>query len=373
MKALPLNLAFVLTGAATTLLGSMTPLLESRWRIGDAEAGLLFTTQFFTSVLASIAVGPLARRYGYQAVVIAGLAVTAAGMAGCALASWPSGVAAIGAFGAGLGFTITGSNLAAATGPDGARAVVWLNWSWCIGAVAAPYLTERFGMTAWWIGATGMLVCAGILAASAADSLPRAATLPLIRGPAVSRYALLAAAFLFIYVATEQAISGWVASLALRAPSTARFWAAAPSIFWAGVLLGRAISPSLLGRRRPAALVYAGLAIAGAGALVLIVSDSPQTTLAAGAVCGFGLAPLYPLIIAQYAASASEARGPSGSVLAAGGLGGAVGPLATGLISQMTGSLRLGLAFALPATAAMFWLQREYDRPGPTTPRRAKA
>ncbi len=363
MKALPLNLAFVLTGAATTLLGSMTPLLESRWRIGDAEAGLLFTTQFFTSVLASVAVGPLARRYGYQGVVIGGLALTAVGMVGCALASWPSGVAAIGAFGAGLGFTITGANLAAATGPDGARAVVWLNWNWCIGAVAAPYLTAQFGILAWWIGAAGMLLCAGILALAGAGSrsVPREAASPVPRVSLVSRYAVLAAALLFIYVATEQAVSGWVASLALRDPATAHFWAAAPSLFWAGVLAGRAISPSLLASRRPSILIYVGLAIAAAGVLVLIVSDSAETTLAAGAICGLGLAPVYPLIVAQYAASVSDARGPSGAVLAAGGLGGAVGPLATGFISQMTGSLRLGLGFALPASAAMFWLQRKYD------------
>ena len=143
--------------------------------------------------------------------------------------------------------------------------------------------------------------------------------------------------FLFVYVATEQAVSGWVASLALRNRATAQFWAAAPSIFWAGVLAGRAITPTLLKKRLPPVLIFAGLALAAAGTFALIVAHTPILELAAGAICGIGLAPIYPLVVAQYATAQDNARGPSGIVFAAGGLGGAVGPLATGFSHRPAG------------------------------------
>jgi MFS transporter, FHS family, glucose/mannose:H+ symporter len=357
VNAIKLNVAFVLTGVATTILGPMTPLLQARWRIGDAEAGLLFTAQFFTSVWGAAAVGPLARRFGYTAVVVSGLALTALGMAGCALASWPLGLLSVACYGLGLGFSLPAGNLALAGGETGARAVVWLNWSWCVGAVAAPALTAWFGVETWWIAAAGLTVCAALLAM---DPMPRPEALPRrVAGP-ISRVALTTAAFLLIYVATEQALSGWVASLALRSQATARFWAAAPSIFWAGMLAGRAVAPTLLKRRTSAAVVFAGLAIAAAGVIALVAAREPVLALAAGAISGLGLAPVYPLVVAQYAAAEDQARGPSGAVFAAGGVGGAVGPLAIGYVSQSSGSLRAGLAFALPAIASMFWLQRKF-------------
>jgi fucose permease len=355
VSPLKLNVAFALTGVATTLLGSMTPLLEARWHIGDAEAGLLFTAQFLTSVCGASVVGPLARRFGYAAVVVAGLALTAAGMAGCALASWPLGLLSVACYGLGLGFAVPAGNLAVAYGESGgARGVVWLNWSWCVGAVAAPALTAWRGMETWWIGAAGLAVCAVLLAM---EPMPRPAASASRQPHSISRIALVTAAFLFIYVGAEQALSGWVASLALRTQATARFWAAAPSIFWAGMLAGRAITPTLLKIRRSPSLVFIGLAAAAAGAMLLIAAHTPTFALAAGAICGIGLSPAYPLVVAQYAEAEDTRRGPSGLVFAAGGLGGAVGPLATGYVSQVSGSLRIGLTYVLPAIAVMAWLQ----------------
>jgi fucose permease len=357
VNAIKLNLAFVLTGVATTILGSMNPLLEARWHIGDAEAGLLFTAQFFMSVWGASAVGPLARRFGYGSVVVAGLAFTAIGMAGCALATWPLGVLSVACYGLGLGFALPAGNLALARGEaGGASAVVWLNWSWCVGAVAAPALTAWCGIDTWWIGAAGLSICAVLIAM---DPTPRPSSeaIPPRDRSSISQAAIMAGVFLFVYVATEQTVSGWVASLALRNRATAQFWAAAPSIFWAGVLGGRAITPTLLKKRLPQSLVFAGLTLAAAGAVTLILARTPAFELAAGAICGIGLAPIYPLVVAQYATAQDNARGPSGIVFAAGGLGGAVGPLTTGYLSQTSGSLRAGLAIALPAIAAMAWLQ----------------
>ncbi len=336
----------------------MTPLLEARWHIGDAEAGLLFTSQFLASVFGAAWVGPLARRFGYAALIAVGLLLTAAGMAGCALAAWPLALLAAAGYGFGLGLAVPAGNLAVARGDgDGARALVWLKWSWCVGAVAAPALTAWRGMAVWWMGAAGLAICAAWIAEPPAP-LPAAAGAR-VRAR-ISHVAIFAGVFLFVYVATEQALSGWVASLALRSQATARFWAAAPSIFWAGMLAGRALTPLLLNRRRPPVIVFTGLATAAAGAMILIAAHSPAFALGAGAICGIGLAPIYPLVVAQYAES--ENRSLSGLVFACGGLGGAVGPLATGFRAQSSGSLRVGLACALPALAVMAGIEMRLAR-----------
>ena len=46
-------------------------------------------------------------------------------------------------------------------------------------------------------------------------------------------------------------------------------------------------------------VVFAGLAFAAAGALTLILAKTPALELTARALCGIGLAPIYPLAVAQ--------------------------------------------------------------------------
>ena len=116
----------------------------------------------------------------------------------------------------------------------------------------------------------------------ATTTRPRPTVLPPRDRRQISQTAIMAGLFLFAYVATEQTVSGWVASLALRNRATAQFWAAAPSIFWAGVLAGRAITPTLLKKRLPPSLVFAGLAFAAAGAITLILTQTPVLELTAG-------------------------------------------------------------------------------------------
>jgi hypothetical protein len=217
-------------------------------------------------------------------------------------------------------------------------------------------------MESWWIGAAGLSVCAALLALdpSPRPSTRRPSTQHPRHVPRISQAAIMTGAFLFIYVATEHAVSGWVASLALRDRTTAQFWAAAPSIFWAGVLTGRAITPGLLKKRSPVSVVFAGLALAAAGAFILILTRTPALELTAG----------------------RDLRHWTGANLSAGGrtvrhgrrqlsratrhcvrrwrLGRRGGSACDG---QISGSLRTGLAIALSAIAAMAWLQKKLAPP----------
>ena len=92
----------ILTGIATTMLGPLMPGFEARWHLTDSEGGLLFLAQFLASVAAPATVGLLARRFGYWRLVAVGLAVGAAGVAGCASGSWTIAVLSVALYGCGV-------------------------------------------------------------------------------------------------------------------------------------------------------------------------------------------------------------------------------------------------------------------------------
>jgi fucose permease len=172
---------------------------------------------------------------------------------------------------------------------------------------------------------------------------------------------LLTALLLFLYVGAESAIGGWVASLTLRDSGERNLWAILPSAFWAGMLAGRMLAPTLMPMLRPSAMVIAGLLAAFAGATFLIAGHGSNWSVAAGALSGFGLSPVFPLVVAQYA-EAVAARSTSGLIFSAGGLGGAALPALVGFLSHRSGSLRTGMCAVLLCVAAMVWLQLRLAR-----------
>ena len=59
-----LNAGFLLVGIVGTLLGPMLPLLASRWRLDDAEAGSLFIAQFAGAMIGSALSSLMIERWG---------------------------------------------------------------------------------------------------------------------------------------------------------------------------------------------------------------------------------------------------------------------------------------------------------------------
>jgi fucose permease len=362
-----LNLALLLSGIVTTMLGPLLPAFQSRWALNDAQAGLLFPAQFLSAVAIAAVVGPLARRYGYFALIAPGLLLMALGTALCAFGSWPLAVGGVMVYGCGQGLAITSANLgtAAEEAQGRARAIVMLNLSWCIGAVIAPQLVASLGRVFLPSVAAAVAVSAALVAAYCGSGpRPRA-----VDGMSrISRAGWLASAMMFLYVGSESSIAGWISALATRAADTRALWAILPSVFWGGMLVGRTLAQPALSRVAARTLVPAGLLGASAAAAVLIANPSGAATVTAGALTGFGLAPVFPLVVAQYGERSSA---PSGLVFSAAGLGGGVIPPFIGWLSTATGSLRAGMAIVLPLIAIIFWLQIQLAREAPVSaPRR---
>jgi MFS transporter, FHS family, glucose/mannose:H+ symporter len=336
-------LAFVLTGVATTMLGPLIPAFEARWQLDDARAGLLFVSEFLASVALAALAPALGRAIGFRRAVALGLAVVAAGIAACNTHAWPVAIAAVGLYGCGLGIVVTGSNLAIAAASEGrgsAGPLLWLNMCWSIGAVAAPWLVASLRDAFLPVTATAFLALALVVGIGGAN--PRFDLAHPSKAAGIPHWKF--AAMLFLYVGVETAISGWVSTYATRSVAGA-LWAILPSVFWFAILAGRALSPALLHRIPPRVLAPIGLSLGFIGGTILLAAGGAAAMLIGTALAGLGFAPIYPVVVAEYADLSAGAV--SGLVFSAAGFGGAAIPPLVGAISTATHSLRLGLMSAV--------------------------
>jgi MFS transporter, FHS family, glucose/mannose:H+ symporter len=158
-----------------------------------------------------------------------------------------------------------------------------------------------------------------------------------------SPYALLTGGLIFVYVGTESAVAGWIASYAQRLGASASgFGTMMPSFFWAGLLIGRAASPAVLRHVSEAALVLISLMTVSSGA----------------GLAGLGLAAVFPTTFAIFTRQfGTQASKLTGSIFVLGGIGGALIPWLVGLTSAWFGDLRIGLLIPLFCVASMIVLQ----------------
>jgi FHS family glucose/mannose:H+ symporter-like MFS transporter len=179
------------------------------------------------------------------------------------------------------------------------------------------------------------------------------------RGENISvRSSVNLAGLFFLYVGSENAIAGWVASLTKRMhPDSGDLWALAPLFFWGGILTGRALLPLVLYRWRERALLASGLIMAAVAICLL----SRARTFASIAICvsaaGLGFAGIYPILVAWLVKAYGQRSRRIGAILfGLAGMGGATMPWLVGLLSTATGSLRTGLLLPLAGCVAMFGL-----------------
>jgi FHS family glucose/mannose:H+ symporter-like MFS transporter len=252
-------------------------------------------------------------------------------------------------------------------------ALALLNFSWSAGSVACPLLAAQFLRHA---AASSAFVLVGLMALPFAfvplledgDDL-RASTMP---GPApagtkeattIAYFAFLA----FLYVGIEATVGNWMSTYASRTTAwTLAGSTLAVAIFWAALLLGRALTPFILTRMPEQRLYRVSVFATIAGVLVLLSAHTPLTILSGAAVTGLSLAPLFPLILALFLAEIGESNN-AGWVFAVAGLGGAVLSWLTGIVSSDTGSLRIGLL--VPGFAALLMLLMiawRRENPGPS-------
>ena len=362
-----IHAGFVLTGMVTTLLGPILPALSARWSLGDLQAGYLFTSQFVGSMLGVALSSTLIPRRGFRFSLVLGFGLMSGGIGALGLATWVIGLISVFCYGVGLGVTIPATNLVVSEANPCRRAAALniLNLAWGIGAVAYPSVTALlrrtnnprallFGLAA----ALGLMsVCLSWGSFANLGNRPRSAEQP--SPPRVGvwrdRFVPILGLLFFLYVGTENAVAGWVASYAQRlSTSPGTVWVLTPSFFWGALLLGRALAPVILRLVAEATLVLMGLLLAALGVTILLAAKTLAGVVVGVGLAGLGLASVFPITVAllsgNLGALASRAAGP---MFALGGLGGATLPWLVGFSSTHFGSLRAGLVVPLLSSLAM--------------------
>jgi len=362
--------SFVPVGIATVLLGPMLPSLSARWSLNYSQAGALFTAQYFASTCAVGLSGVLASRWGYRFAIKLGLLFMTAGLA--SLLSGPKwlGILCIAAYGAGLGTAVPAANLlVAAANPERRSATLnLLNFFWSMGAVACPFLvaaaakSNHLPLFLMCVSGFSLAVAMGIALLPASTVEPSSKQqagekiAPLIQAQ-LSAFLVLASLF-SLYVGTENAFGGWVASYAKTLQNlTPAMALRTPSFFYAALMLGRWLAPLLLRRVDEVRLVQVGLILACAGTAGLVVSHDLLSVLASACAAGLGLSAVYPITIALLSHQFGVASSQIGSFMfVLSNIGGGLLPWIVGLLSNHTGTLTSGLFVPLSGCALMFVL-----------------
>jgi len=348
-STLALYLAFALTGFGIALLGATLPAMLAHWSLTDRRGGALFFAIFLGSSL-----GALLSRGAMVHSVTRGAAML---VAACCTLAFASGWVVFPVFfvyGLGLGIVITSINRLRSQRCANSRITEMnrLNLVWVFGAFSCPWLANEF------LRLTGVrtlfLALAAAFAAFTAWMLlvERETVLPVeVQSEAARRSGsqLPAIVALTTLMATglESSAGAWIATYADRLRSEFEAPVAAATVFWLGLLVARALYSTRLVRNftEPVLLRFS-TAVAAAGCVLLLATRSQSTLLIAAFLIGFGVGPVYPLLLA-----AVLPRVSGNAIFVAAGLGGTIFPWLTGALSTQAGSLRIGMI--VPVTAGV--------------------
>ena len=373
--------AFVPIGIVTVLLGPLLPTLSAHWSLNYAQAGSLYTAQFVGSTVGLGLLGVIVSRWGFRFAINAGLFATALGVAVLPFSSRSLGLICIFCYGTGLGLAIPAANLLVAEiNPERRSAALsLLNCSWSVGAVACPFvvaLAAKFHEIPFLLVAiAGFLLLVLMRIAAMPSRFGQPATVRDDDGSGAlpinwsQRSLFVLSGLFFLYVGTENALGGWIASyvesLGTSSPTSSVM---TPSFFYAALMVGRWIVPLVLKKKDEIKTARAGLSIACIGMAGLILSRTMPFVVSSVSVAGFGLAAVFPITISmlsQEFGAAAPRVGPIMFTMA--NLGGAFLPWIVGYSSHPFNDLRVGLVVPLAATGLMYILYHYHwnlGRPG---------
>ncbi len=372
---LAVNASFVPVGIVTVLLSPMLPTLSARWALDYAQAGTLFTAQFLASTLAVSLSGVLVARYGFRFAMNAGLLVIAVSTAMLLGGSRTLGIACIAGYGAGAGLAVPAANLLVAGLHPNRRssALNVLNFAWSAGAVSCPFLVAAaekahhlpsllesiagfsfLGMI--WIGFTPLPLTGAATTKVAATTT--VADPKKFRVNWRQRSVPVLLALFFLYVGTENAFGGWLASYATSLKTMpAGIAVMTPSFFYGSLTVGRLFAAPLLGKLNEVRLAKIGLLLACVGMVGLTRSHQLIGIAMSTSAAGLGLSSVYPITISFLSREFGAAAARVGSLaFMMSNLGGACLPWLVGLCSTHFGTLSAGLIVPLIGSVAMYVL-----------------
>jgi MFS transporter, FHS family, glucose/mannose:H+ symporter len=342
---------FAATGVAVVLPGNLLPVLLARWGMTDERAGFLFLLFFLTSTG-----GALLARGSLSRLIAGGCSLIAIGIASLAFASGTAAAFSIALYGFGLGITMTSVSLRQSRQHPRERAaqMARLNLLWAAGACAGPLIVLRgadiWGPAALLFAVASIFLLLGFLSLLL---IPASTIGPTPSAPArIGKAYVPLVLFLLVPLATgiESGTGGWLATYSGRSGRGLGLTITAVTCFWAGMLLSRLAqsygsvavsSKNLVLRTSPAAITI--------GLLLILFARNGVPELLGALLLGIAAGPLYPLLIALFLDYGEAGN----AVFVLGGVGAALFPWLTGLISTYARSLRAGLSILLAASVLL--------------------
>jgi len=347
----PLYLGFAATGVGVALPGALLPVMLLHWHLQDEQAGRLFLLAWIGSSL-----GALLVHGSMRTVLLCGSLAVALGAIGLSFCAGSGADIWMAFYGLGLGLTMTSISLVRQRQSGGSGTeLVRLNLLWAIGAFACPSLTIRTLIS----GdirpvLCGLAFCFVTLSvwATFQPSLAVETVTATAHPWTVFRTVPLGLMVMTLLITgIEASAGGWLATYAKRGGYGIAGAVAAPSCFWAGLLLSRlfwSVRSRWLTHDRT---VRGSVALMGSASILLIASGGGLPMLIAAFCMGFGIGPTYPLLLAW---ALRFHRG--GAIFFLAGVGSACLPWLTGFVSTGRHSLRVGLAVPMIAALIMVTL-----------------
>jgi fucose permease len=339
----------VVLGLPTGMLGVAWPSIRDALGAPLAGLGVLLGAMTVTQFAGSTFSGAIRQRLGTPRVLLLPAVMAAAGLGLFAVATdWIVITLASAILGAGTGLLDAAINTEAAL-RRGVRFMGALHGAWAVGAaLGPPLITVAMGIGSWRYG-YGAGALAFVLVAAATLTMRAAfddAPAPdVAASESAKTHLVTGAALMFVYVGVELGAGQW-AFTRFTADSLLDTATAATAVFlyWAGLAAGRfvlALVGHLLAPRR-----WLDLSVIGAVVATVAFSLAPAGIAAFVAlpVLGLSLSVFVPVLIYVTPQRVGHQAAPHaiGYMVAAGMLGGAALPAATGLVMQNAGVALLG-------------------------------
>lgn len=351
-------LSFAATGMAMALPGAVLPALLQHWQMADRQAGLLFFLGWMGSSIGALLVRPSRSRS-----IAFGALLTGLGATGMGFSTKTASFVSMAIFGLGLGITMTATSLLQSARNDDRRGAELnrLNLIWAIGASTCPTLAEhslRVASARMIFCALGLFFFAVSLWSFLLERDPdrgvmaRPVSVPWRKGWSLSLWPLPMVVIMLLPSGIESSMGGWIAAYIQRTHHVIATTVTAGTLFWIGLMLSRTLVSSIGALHRAERVVLrVSLCLVLAGALILIADSATLGALPGIFLIGFGLGPVYPLLLAialQYSENTA--------IFFMAGLGSAFFPWLTGTVSSAAGSLRIGLLVPLGASVLLLAL-----------------
>lgn len=348
-------LAFAGTGLGMSLPGSVLPALEQSWSLNDSQAGFFFFMGWIGTSIGALSV----MRSRIRSIAI-GSSMVAMGAIAMAFGNHLSCFAAMGFYGVGLGMAMTAISLLQAARHSERRGMELnrLNLVWALGACVGPSLgahslrvvSVRVLFSA--VAIFFALFCAWVIAFENDENTAQPAERFALSQWTLALWPVTVVMVIFLPTGIEASMGAWIAAYVQRTQMTISTTVTAGTAFWVGLMLSRTLSSFLLRARQLERFVLSqSLATVVLGTILLIATTDRWGILPGVFLVGFGLGPVYPLLLAM-ALQYSEKT----SIFFIAGLGSAFLPWVTGVVSSSTSSLRTGLLVPTVASVLMLIL-----------------